>query len=673
MTTPGPIRLIVLAGFAAACASAPAQQEADEGPVIVGETKSKWRAFELNRFGAALEFLGRSRRDSREQEGQPDLTDSETLMRELLELNGRAFIGHKNLVDLTATVKFGLEDRFLDSGTAQAEDHSSDFTTLFDINAHALGNSKVPLDVYARREQQFLERDFASSVTNTTTETGVMAAIQSITAPTTIKIFRNESTQDDQLGQFDFSQEQNTFFLHSTLNLADRHRLEVEYTFDDITERQGATFENAYQRHNLQLTDVYTFGDEKLSELRSYLRYYDQSGRFPLRLLRWDERLLLTHTRRLETRYNFSAERQTFADSDQDHFDASAHIKHRLFESLVSTGTVGTRRFEDSSDFTSTEWYVNGELEYTKKVPGGRLDVTVGASFNAQDNSERGSTIRVLDESQTFNDPFPIVISRPRVVPGSIEVTGATGFPIYQEGFHYTVQFFPDRVEIRIILGRGINDGDTLLIDYDVAPTPASTVDTTGLTASVRYTIAEGSLIGLSSYAIYRRQDHSVDSTDPTTLIFDDTSTFTYGLEYRRDGWRFKGEREHQESSFTPYEATRFEAAYDHQFSRGSTAGVDATYEMIEYSNPENTLEFARLSFRWNETLAHSTDALLRVDLRDEQDSLRGSSRGVDSSLTINWRKRQTTAYVTVRATLLEADTSEQTTQFLEVGFRREF
>lgn len=668
-----PCQLLFVAGVCACGSLAVARQGGDDGPVIVGETKSKWKAFDLNRVGGAFEFLGRHREDRLRQTTVDDTNDTESLMRELLELSGEAYIGHKNLVDLTGRVRFGFEDRFIDSETFGQDDHSGDFTNLFDVNARLLGTSKLPTDVYARRDEQFLDRDFAGSVKNTTEEVGAVVSYQSEVAPTTVRLFRIKSTQDDPDNLFDYDVTQHTFSINSNIRVANQHRLEASYTFDDVAENQVGGFVNDYQRHDAQLTDVINFGKTGTNELRSYLRYFEQTGRFDQSIARWDEQLLLVHSTRLETRYNTTLEHHSIGDSDQDHIDASATIKHKLFDSLVSTGTVGVRRFSDSTDFSSNEWFVQGNLDYTKKVPLGRLDLDLGASFNAQDNSERGSTFRVIDESHTFRDPLPITLSRRNIVVGSIVVTASSGFPTYQEGVHYTTLFFVDRVEVRIIVGSGISDGSTLLFDYDVGPEPGSTVNTTGLTASVRYTFEQGALTGLSLYSQYRRQDHEVDTAPGINLVFDDTQTLMYGAEYRRGEWRLKGEREHHESTVSPFDATRLQASYDYVFARGSNLGFDATHEEFDFDNPANQVVFNRLTFRWNEQLTRNTNMLFRIDLRDEDDDLRGSTQGIDQYLTLQWRKRQTSAYVTIRNTLLESDRTDRATHFIEIGLRREF
>lgn len=657
-------------GGCASCVLAQDVPGDDGGPLVVGANREKWTGLDLQRIDAAFEFLGRHRSDTLKQPGQPDITDTETLLREIVEVSGEAYIGHKNLLDLTGKVRFGVEDRFLDSDSFGADDHASDFTNLFDVNGHVLGASRVPLDLYTRREEQFLDRDFGSSVTSTTFESGVLANIQSERAPTTLRAFHLESSQDDPLGQSNYGLNQNSFNAHSNIRVREGNRLEADYAFDDIGEHQ-ASFRNDYQRHHLQLTDVQNFGEKGQHELRSYFRFYDQNGRFQQRMLRLDEQLLLAHTDRLETRYNLSWDRQSRFDGDQDTLQGSATIKHKLFDSLTSTGTIGARRFGDETDFTSNEWFTSGTLDYTKKVARGRLDLGLGASYNAQDNSERGSPISVLDESHIATDPAPITLSRRNVVVGSVVVTGPAGFPTYQEGIDYIVDYFPDRVEIRPILGGAITTGSAVLVDYDLGPEPANEIDTVGWSTSGRYTLSEGVLRGLSAYTSYRRLDHSVDA--PTAIVLDDTWTWTYGLEYRRGGLHLRTEREEHGSTLNPYDTTRFSAAYDFEAVRNGTAGLEASHEILDFGNPDNHVVFTRLTARWNQKLSESFDVLLRVDFRDEQDDLRGDSQGIDQAATLQWHKRQTSAYVTVRNTWLDATFSERRSEFLEIGLRREF
>ncbi len=671
-----PVHVAMVAGFAVCCASAVAQPAGEPrgegGPVIVGENAGKWKRFDLQRLRAALEFMVRRRSDKREQTGQPTTKDTELLLRETAEVSGEAYIGHKNFMDLTGRVRIGLEDRDLDNETFGAKDHSQDFIDLFDVNAHMLGASRVPFDLYARRDELLLDRDFSSSLTSRTFEVGAVANIQSDRAPTTLRVFRLESTQSDPLGLSDYEIDQNSFALRSNVRVAERNSLEVDYALDDVTERDHGLDAINYLRHNLQLTDVQNFGDQRPHELRSYLRYFDQDGRSAQRILRWDEQLLLSHSDRLETRYSTTLERQTRGGADVDLAQASASITHHLFESLTSYASVGARRISDSDEFRSNEWFADGRLEYTKMVPKGRLDASLGASMNLLNTSERGSTLGVLDERATVGDLTPITLRRRHIVGGSVVVTAAGGFPTYQEGIDYTVEYFPDRVEIRRIVGGGMAPGATVLVDYDLGPEPERTIDTYGASGALRYTFTEGRLRGLSPYVRYRLQQQSSDLDDPT-LILDDTSTLTYGAEFRRGGFYAKAERENHTSDVSPFDATRFVASQDWFLGPGSNVGLSATHEILDHSSQDNHIEFTRLSARWNQRLSASTDMLLRVDYRDEHDDRRGDTQGLEQYLTLHWRKRQTSAYITLRNTLLDSTNAERTSQMIEFGLRREF
>ncbi len=644
----------------------------EEGPVVVGERREAWRLFELRAFQPAFEFFGRSRSDTLEQPGEPKVKDTELLLRESLDLYGQAYIGHRNLVDLTGRLSLGIEDRFIDSDSVGTDEHNTDNANLYDLNAHVLGASFVPFDLYTRRDEQLLDRDFSTSITTTTTESGAIATVRSAVAPTTFRLFRLETAQEDQLGQFEYGFDQNTFAAQSNILAAENHRLEVAYTFDDITEQQVGFFRNQYERHDLSLADTYVFG-AKRHELRSFLRWYDQNGTPGLEVLRLDEQLLLLHSLDLETRYSAVAERATRNGVEQDLLRGTASVRHELFDSLVSTGTVGAQTLSSSGDFQSDEAFAQGRLEYTKRVPLGVLEASAGLAFNTVENSARGGVLLVIDEPHVFNDPLPIILNRRNIVPGSVVVTGATGFPTYVEGIDYTASYFPDRAEINVIVGGGITNGQTVLVDYDVGPEPGSTIDTIGTGSTVRYTLSEGALQGLSVYAAYRTQDHSLDAADPSRFVLDDTRNLIYGVEFRRGGVRLLVEQENHDSTVNPYDSTRFEAFYDRLLGVGSTLGFDATHELIDYALPENRVSFSRVGARWIQRVDRNLELNLRLDYRDERDDLSGDSRGFDQRVGVFWRKNQTTVSASFKNTMLDGDTSDTSSQVLEVTIRRNF
>jgi len=645
----------------------------DEGPIIVGQGGPAWKGFELRRLDAAFEFSGRKRSDRLTQAGGPDQKDAETRFRETLEVSGEVSIGHKNLVDLTGAARVGREDRWITSGALEVSERNTDHLYFYDLNARLLGASRVPLDVYSRRDEQLLDRDFSTSITSTTSETGVIANLVSEVAPTTLRIFRNESDQRDRLGQFNSAYEQDSIALNSHVSLADNQRLEVGATLDGVTESQGGRVVNEFERADLLLGHTLTFGGERRHELRSFLRYFDESGRADQGILRLDEQLHLNHSDRLQSQYALMLERQARGSREQDLARGSASIRHSLFESLVSRGSLTAQRLTTSGGFESTEASVQGTLQYTKRMPRGRLSASLGAAFTTQENSEQGVSRSVINEGYVFNDPFPIVVSRRNIVPGSIVVTATGGFPTYTEGFDYTVRYSADRAEIRVVIGRGIVDGQALLVSYDVGPEPGNRIDTAAGSITVRYSVTEGRLQGLSAYAIYRTRDHGLSSDRPSLIVLDDTTDLTLGMEYQRGGLRLKGEREDHDSSVSPSRTTRLQAFYDRRLGPGSTLSFDASRDEIEYDTPTNRVEFVRLGGRWNHRVGRDLDVHLRLEYRDENDDLGGDSNGLDQIAGFRWRRGQTSVYATVRLTLVESERSETRSELAEFGLRRSF
>jgi hypothetical protein len=58
---------------------------------------------------------------------------------------------------------------------------------------------------------------------------------------------------------------------------------------------------------------------------------------------------------------------------------------------------------------------------------------------------------------------------------------------------------------------------------------------------------------------------------------------------------------------------------------------------------------------------------------QDEQDDLRGSTRGLEEQVELNWQRRQTTVYVLFRNSDLSTDFQDTSFQIVRVGIRREF
>lgn len=659
--------------MAAGTAGAQAGAGLDGGPVVVGERKAGYKWFELDHWNAALDLLAQQRRERRRQPGQDTLTDTETILRNTLDLSGEAFIGHKNLMDVTGAFKLGLEDTFLDSDTTGINQHDGSFANLYDVNALFFQEGPAPTNVYTRRDENLLYREFAGSIKNTTTETGIGTQLRSSVAPTSIRYFHREQDEHDPTGLSDYGLIQDTATIHSNAQVGKNQNLNLDYNVDDIREQQPRVGTNSYTRHDATLTHNVDFGPKEENNLRSTLRLYDQGGNASQRVLRLDEQMMLRHTPRFDTRYNLTLEKQELSGQEQRLARGSATARHRLFESLVSTGTLGASRQQIPNEFISDELFAQGSLEYTKKVPKGRLDASLGAGYNRQNNGERGGTVVVPEGTYVFRDPFPLTIGQRNIIPTSVVVRDAAGLRTFVDGFDYTLQAFPDRIELRRIVGGAIADGDAVRVRYDLGPEPSNQIDTTNVTISLRYTFEETWAKGISPYLIYRYVGHQLDTSDPSQFVLDDVQAVQYGVEYILGDWRLKAERENRDSTVQGLDANRFEANYDRRLSRYSAINASASREEIVYRDTGNRIELNRITGRITHRFAERFDVSLRVQFRDERNSFNGHLRGIEEDAELTWRKGQTTIYGSIRNALLDGDVVDTFSQTFVFGIKRDF
>jgi hypothetical protein len=659
--------------LAGAASLAQAQQPQDEGPVVIGAQKPNWKGFQLVRLDAALDLWGQWRKDELKQAGRPTLTETEATYRQTLDLSGEAYIGHKNLIDISGAGKIGLEEEDLHSDDSQNSTGYVAVTALGEISALILGNGPVPTTAYAKRDEVNTHQDFGGTIKTTTTEFGAIAQFRSAVIPTQLQVLHREQDQEDQLGRGGFSFTQDSAILHSDARLTTNQHLLLDYTFDHIHESNTSGFRDTYDQHDATATHMLNFGASNHDWLRSSLHLLERDGAFSEQIVHLDEDMFLEHTPRLDTRYKLSLEDVTHQDQEQRQARGSAQIRHRLFDSLTSTGTVGAGVLDVPDEFTSNEYFVSGSLDYTKKVPFGRFDAGLNLATTRQDNGARGTTVAISNRTFVFNDPFPVVISQRNIMTSSIVVRDTARLRVFINGADYTVTSFPDRVELHRVVGGAIANGQAVSVDYDVGPEPANTIDSTTGSISLRYDISEGALSGLGLFAIYRRLDQSVDSTQPAAFILEDFNEFRYGADYHIGGFIFTAERTDHNSNVSPYDATRLVAQYDRRFSRNNVLSLSLSWEDLEYRLTGQEVQLILGTGRWSQRVTEDLDFSLHSEARQEYHNDAPDIHGFNAGLDISWHKRQTTVYASVFASILDSGATTTTSGTVSVGLKRAF
>jgi len=644
----------------------------EDGPLIVGESRATWSGFKLLYWDGGLSYRYRQTDETLKQTGQTTQKDKETRHRYLLDFNGEAIIGHRNLFDLNGGFQLGLEQIDSENNQQTFTDSEDDFLALFDLNALILGTSKFPIDVWARREQENLDRAFAGSIDQETTEYGIGARWQTESAATSFRLYQREQTLKGGFDSIDSSVTQQSFSAQSNIRITPTSKLELSYIFDHITENQ-TNFEDDYNRHDLSIVHSQIFGGEEAPhELRSSLRLYTQDGNQEQTRIRWDELLTLKHSEDFQTRYQTLVEQFDVDDQSQLQLRGQAQAIYHLFDSLSTTVTVGGQH-TSVDDFTSDELFASLHFDYTKKVPLGRLEAAVGGAFNSQSNSDRGSTLSIVNETYRLVDGFPTVVARRNVIGSTVRVTAVGGFPTYIEGIDYSLTVFTDRFELRTLVGGAITNGQSVWVSYDVGPDPGNDIDTTNINASLRYAINEGFFDGLAFYTRYNKVTQDLRSGDPSLITLEDLDDLLLGVEFERLGFTARYEYNDHDSTFDPYSLHRIQVLYARRIGLASRIAADVSREVIDFrlQNEDITLDRASITSTWR--LSQSTEFLAAIQYRNEDSSVNGVTTGFDQKLGINWKYGRTSVSGAFKNSFVDGEESSDASQFIEIEVSRRF
>ncbi len=647
-------------------------QGIDEGPVIVGAQRQQFRDLEVDRFESSLEFYSRYQNDKIKQNGTTTRTDSELLFRETVGISTRLFIGHRNLIDLTADASLGFEENIIDSDTQGIHDETeSELFSQFDINALILGKGPAPLTVFARRYESLLDRAFAGSIDSETSEFGASVQLFSETVPTTLRYAHRIENLSDQLGIVDDDRVEDTISALSIWAPAPGHRVTLDYDLEFVDETRSNSQTN-FTRHNGILTHEWGFGSKDEHDLRSTLLVREQTGDFEESTLRLIETLSLNHSDTLRTRYNLTVEDREVSGQVQRLAQGRATIRHELFDSLVTTASVGASRIDLPDDnFTRDEYDGEVGLEYTKRVPFGRLDASASLAGLRVDESERGSIIRIFDAPRVMSSGVPALLIGNTILEDSIVISDLSGSIFYVDGLDYSTSAFTDRVELLRIITGSIFENQTVLVDYSLGPEEAATIETYTAAFAARYTIDEGALTGFSPYAEYRDTSQTIDPIGSRLPI--ETTMLRYGADYRVGQLTFNVEQEERDSSVSPFDALRASVRYDQRLGLNSYLTMNLSHENFDFRNDRGEIKLNRVFAEGVQQLTSGLDLRARLLYRLEEDTVAGDTEGFEQAIELNWRKRQTTMFLSIRNSTLESDNAQTDSQTITFGLTRQF
>ncbi len=645
----------------------------DGGPIIVGQ-REKLKAFELESLHVSIEAYWRSRlNDSTDALGVNTKT-TENIFRETFTIGGEGFIGDPNLLKLDLSLSLRLAQEDIDSSDSVDSSRTSETISEYDASAVLLQRSNTPLTLYSRRSQVLLSRQFSESLDSISTEHGARLLLNADFMSNQFQIFHREQIQTGRFFGTDSDIVQDSFAWQGRVKPLGGHRFWWDYTLSNIDESGQILTANSFIRHDVFVNHTYDFGTTSQHSIRSSFRLFKETGNFPVNRVRLDETLRLEHSKDFETKYTYMFDQQTRSLSEQTNHRGVASFRHDLFDSLTTTGQVGSSIFMLSEgSFESRQYFFDLGTKYQKIVPHGLFNASVNMNYNHQDDGERGSSIFITDESHTFGASGFVVLSRRNIVASSITVTDQAGIVTYLEGADYTLRILSDSIEVRRSLGGSISAGQTVLITYQIGPEPENTTDTLGFGATVRYRIVDGPLKGLSPYLRYRDQSQDRSTIGFVPFTGNDFNDFIFGLDYDIGKISMTAEHQIHDSTLSPFNSTRLEGRYTNRISNRSAVSISAYYLNTDRTQEDLQTQIANLTARWTAKHGDQLRSTLVGTYRREEDSGGSNSDAYEVVFDLNWRHRQTLLYCSLRHSFLTGDSRESTSQTFTFGAKREF
>ncbi len=648
-------------------------QSADEGPVIVS-TEDTWEGFKLEPIHFAMDFLGRAEET---KVRSPTTGRRRDLLREFRATGSawtKGYIGHPNFFDLNLAGTFGLGQQFIDSQSTGRRERPIETIDEYDVSGVLLQTSDFPTTIYSHRNHDYLNQQFGDTLDSLVTESGIQTDLRSATFPTSLHYFHRTEEQTSHLNDANFAITQDTFEWLSTWRPTTSQQVTWDYTLDNVTETGDLRQNNTFLRQHAIGTHELNFGDNDEHQLRSTFFGYNESGEIDMSRLRLDEALRLRHTPRFETLYNYGVDWSKLNEDDQIFQHGSAGFRHKLFESLWTSFDLGGSRLQmPDQSFISNQVFTNLDFDYRKLVPLGELSASAGVGLDYRADGERGTPLTILDEPHAFPASGRVLIQRQNITASSIVVTDSTGFITYVEGIDYTVQVFPDRIQITRILGGSIADGQAVLVDYEIGPEPAADTTTFTASGSVRYDFEESFVAGLGVYMRYLHQDQDRKSKSPDVILPANVEDITLGADYRIGYLLLSAEEQWHDSSLSPYEATRLNAQYRLPLGVGTALDATANYDMIDRTTESTTTTIATVKGRWTQRIDQTLSFALTATWRNETEDPSSTVEAFDQTFEIFWRYRQTSVTASVHNSFVNSNADDTSYLTVQLALRREF
>ncbi len=588
--------------------------------------------------------------------------------KEVLRLKTQGDVYHPDFFTYLAGVGVGLSQHTFESDGQT--DHESGTINEYNVSGNLLSQKTFPLSFNLDQSEEIIARQFASSLLSERQGSNVTLALRS-DWPMRFQ-YGQSDIQQQGLSAVDrdlFSREDEQFSYALDHSFGEQSDLSFDFHRLDSLQMQSTT-QIERQEDTYGLSHQWFLGPDKKKRVDSFVNYLDQSGDSDLQRLLWQEQVTLKHTDRFQTHYHASLHDSQRATSSHNALRGETGFTHKLFESLVTTGSVYTSQSDLGNDVDMTRVGGNVGLDYSKKNPFGTLLGYYGYSLLNLDQTGGSTVIHVVDERHAFTlaGSMRIRLDRPNINTSTIRVYSEDRGREYL-GFLATQTH--GITEVTILLGGDIATvGDQILIfDYDAVTEPQR--EETSVTHNVR--LRQRFPLGISTYYELQDRSETITATD-ASIAPDEFMINLFGVDYAKKGFRVLGEYRDEQSTRIPSQSKRVEASYLLHLDEDTRMSVYGSNRWIDYSTePVYDVSMTMVGGDVSTRLTRTCQLHGGVDYRFEDDSRQGQTRGFQYDAELAYTYRQLSARIGAEFNTLNRLEHERESVFVYMRLKRSF
>jgi hypothetical protein len=192
----------------------------------------------------------------------------------------------------------------------------------------------------------------------------------------------------------------------------------------------------------------------------------------------------LSHNERLSSRYDYA-----FTNSRREGADSSSHrLKAAINDIVNKQFNYGFRAHYDNEDqqgFKRDTLGAGTDLSYSKSFEQGSFGVGFSASQARTDQVSDTDFVQVFDEELVLAGTNSVALAQDFVVAESVVVKNDSQTQIFVEGFDYRLVVVGSVTSVQRLLGGNIQDGQTVLVDYEYQTSGTAEFETSNASFNV--------------------------------------------------------------------------------------------------------------------------------------------------------------------------------------------